>query len=63
MGAGKALVSSMSGKSTAGKIGMGLANIATGGMASMGVGAAKGIGGLIKNGFKAIGNHFSGKTK
>lgn len=63
MGAGKALVSSMSGKSTAGKIGMGLANIATGGMASMGVGAAKGIGGLIKNGFKAMGNHFSGKTK
>ena len=63
MGAGKALVSSMSGKSTAGKIGMGLANIATGGMASMGVGAAKGIGGLIKNGFKTMGNHFSGKTK
>lgn len=64
LGYGKGIASSITGsKSTAGKIGSTLANIATGGMYGGGLSAAKGVGGLIKNGFKTIGKHFSGKIK
>ena len=61
MGYGKGIVSSMSGKSASGKIGMGIANALTGGLAGGAMGMAKGIGELVKNGFKAKANHFSGK--
>lgn len=65
MGYGKGIVSSMSGKSAGGKIGMGVANALTGGMAGGAMGIAKSLGGLaklMKNGFSAMGNHFSGKN-
>ena len=63
LGYGKGIASSITGsKSTLGKIGSTLANAATGGMYGGALGAAKGVGSLIKNGFKTMGNHFSGKS-
>ena len=64
IGYGKGIANSISNrKSLAGKIGATAANVLTGGMAGGAYSAAKGVGGLIKNGFKTMGKHFSGKIK
>lgn len=64
IGYGKSIANSISNrKSLAGKIGAAAANVLTGGMAGGAYSAAKGVGGLIKNGFKTTGKHFSGKIK
>ena len=62
LGYGKGIASSIgNAKGAKGKAGAIAANLLTGGLAGGAMGMAKGIGELVKNGFKAKANHFSGK--
>ena len=62
LGYGKGIASSIgNAKGAKGKAGAIAANLLTGGLAGGAMGMAKGIGELVKNGFKTKANHFSGK--